>query len=79
LVPFGDDFKYKVCNKLHMSLNVNDRAQRAGLQFTNIEKLMAEINANPAKYGVRMRYSIVEDYFDDVFRDATEVWRLLYS
>lgn len=56
LVPFGDDFKFK----------------RAALQFSQMDQLMREINDHPEKYHARLRYSVVEDYFDDVFSEAAQ-------
>ena len=46
LVPFGDDMKFQNANK----------------QYSNMDRLMAEINAN-ASYGVNVRYGTLSEYF----------------
>lgn len=56
LVPFGDDFKF-----------VN-----AKVEYENMDLLMDHINANVAKYGIRMRYSTAGQYIDAVQATKTE-------
>lgn len=65
LVPWGDDFKF----------------QNAELQFSHMDLLMKHVNDNVDRYGMRLRYSILNDYFDDVLAEAAESQRVvpLYS
>ena len=49
LVPFGDDMKF----------------QNAHKQYSNMDKLMAAVNGNPA-YGVTVKYGTIDDYMQHV-------------
>jgi alpha-mannosidase II len=49
LVTFGDDFKF----------------QRAEHQFSNMDKLISEINKG--NYGMKIQYATLSEYFDAVF------------
>jgi len=53
LVPFGDDFKFK-------------NAQR---QFSNMDQLINYINQNRGRYGVKIQYSTLSDYFQALQND----------
>lgn len=55
LVPFGDDFKFK-------------NAER---QFSNMDRLMEHINANVERYGIKVQYSTLSDYFSGVAASTT--------
>lgn len=48
LVAWGDDFKFK----------------NAAAQFSNMDRILAEIQKHPTRYGITLRYSTLSDYFD---------------
>jgi len=50
LFPFGHDFAF----------------DDAAAMFENMEKLITEINANPVKYGVKLTYKTLSEYFDAI-------------
>jgi len=56
LVPFGDDFKFK----------------NAANQFQNMEQLVKHVSENEARYGVRLRFSTLSEYFADASRWAQQ-------
>lgn len=55
LVPWGCDFMY----------------QNATLVFENTDRLMKEINANAAKYGMTITYATVGEYISAVHKTNT--------
>ena len=61
LVPFGDDFRF----------------QRAEHQFSNMDKLVEAVAADPVRFnGATLRYSTLAEYFDAVFEELRDGERL---